>query len=175
MKSLNRLFLATMIVMTMSTTPAVRAQTEFLSSTIGIGVVVSDLEKSLNFYTKVIGMKKTGEFDIDASMGKDTGLTGGLPFHVEVLKLEDRPDATAWKLMSFGKGSAHTVSQHIQDDMGMQYITINVASLKPVLERIKNHKVELLGKTPIPLGSDRHFVLVQDPDGTFIELIGPLE
>ena len=65
MKSLNRLFLATMIVMTISKTPTVRAQSEFSSATIGIGVVVSDLEKSLNFYTKVIGMKKTGEFDID--------------------------------------------------------------------------------------------------------------
>jgi hypothetical protein len=57
----------------------------------------------------------------------------------------------------------------------MQYITINVNSLAPFLERIKKHKVKLLGETPIPLGESDHFVLVQDPDGTIIELIGPLK
>ena len=31
------------------------------------------------------------------------------------------------------------------------------------------------GETPIPLGPDSHFVLIKDPDGTFVELIGPLK
>jgi hypothetical protein len=55
----------------------------------------------------------------------------------------------------------------------MQYITIMVNSLEPFLERIKEHKVKLMGDTPIPLGETDNFVLVQDPDGTIIELIGP--
>jgi hypothetical protein len=47
----------------------------------------------------------------------------------------------------------------------------------PCRIRINKHKVKLLGDTPIPLGSsgNTHFVLVSDPDGILVELIGPLE
>ena len=153
----------------------VTAQSEFSSTTIEIGVVVSDIEKSLDFYTNVIGMRKVGEFDIDEEFGKISGLSDGIPFHVDVLKLEDQPGATQWKLMSFEKDAAYPFSKYIQDDTGVQYVTINVTSLKPFLERIKKHHIKLLGDTPVSLGPDNHFVLISGPDGTIIELIGPLE
>jgi catechol 2,3-dioxygenase-like lactoylglutathione lyase family enzyme len=151
------------------------AQSEFSSPQIGVGVVVSDIEKSLDFYINVIGMTKVGEFDVDAEFGKASGLTDGVPFHVDVLKLEESPSANQWKLMSFGKEAGHPRPNYIEDDTGPQYTTIMVNSLEPFLQRIKKHKVKLLGDTPIPLDPDQHFVLVQDPDGTFIELIGPLK
>ena len=150
------------------------AQSEFSSGLIGVGVVASDLEKSLDFYLNVIGMTKVSEFDVDADFGKVSGLSNGVPFHVDVLKLQDSPEANQWKIMSFKKDGSHPMPTHIQDDTGMQYITIMVNSLEPFLKRIKEHKVKLLGDTPVPLGTDQHFVLVQDPDGTIIELIGPL-
>ena len=151
------------------------AQSEFSSGLIGVGVVASDLEKSLDFYLNVIGMTKVGEFDVDADFGKVSGLSNGLPFHVDILKLQDSPEANQWKIMSFKKDGSHPMPTHIQDDTGMQYITIMVNSLEPFLKRIKKHKVKLMGDTPVPLGPDQHFVLVQDPDGTIIELIGPLK
>lgn len=148
---------------------------EFSSDVISIGVVVSDLDKSLHFYTNVLGMKKTGSFTVDAAGGKRTGLTDSVPVAISVLRLGDGPTATDWKLMSFGKPAAHPRQRHLHDDTGMQYITLNVTSLKPFLKRLKDNQVPLLGETPIPLGGKNHFVLVQDPDGTFVELIGPLE
>ena len=151
------------------------AQSEFSSSLIGVGVVTKDVEKSLDFYLNVIGMTRVSAFDIDEAFGKTSGLTDGLAFHVDVLKLQDAPEANQWKLMSFKKEGSHPVPGHIQDDTGMQYITINVFSLEPFLERIAAHNVKLLGDTPVPLNDSDHFVLVQDPDGTFIELIGPLK
>jgi catechol 2,3-dioxygenase-like lactoylglutathione lyase family enzyme len=150
------------------------AQSEFSSGLIGVGVVCKDLQKSLDFYLNVIGMTKVGEFDVDADFGKTSGLTDKVAFHVDVLKLEDSPDANQWKLMSFGKDGSHPMPTYIHDDTGMQYITINVNSLDPFLKRIKKHGVKLMGDTPIPLSETDHFVLVQDPDGTIVELIGPL-
>ena len=147
---------------------------EFASNTIGVGVVVADLERSLDFYINVIGMSKVNEFDIDEVFSRKSGLAGGEPFRVHVLKLDDHPGATSWKLISFGKKGAHPISEFIQDDTGMQYITLLVTNLEPFLERIRKHEVELLGETPVPFDAERHFVLVRDPDGTFLELIGPL-
>jgi len=151
------------------------AQSEFSSGLIGVGVVTKDINKSLDFYLNVIGMIKVGEFDVDANFGKSSGLTDQVAFHVDILKLQDRPDANQWKLMSFGKEGTHPMPKYIHDDTGMQYVTIMVNSLDPVLKRIKKHQVKLMGNTPIPLGETDHFVLVQDPDGTIIELIGPLK
>ena len=165
------LFLALAITLTSKT----MAQSEFSSNLISVGSVVTDIEKSLDFYINVIGMKKVSEFDIDEEFSKISGLADGVPFHVDVLKLEDSPEANQWKIISFGKEAAHPTPKYIQDDTGMQYITIMVKSLEPFLKRIKKHNVKLLGDTPVPLDSDQHFVLVQDPDGTIIELIGPLK
>jgi catechol 2,3-dioxygenase-like lactoylglutathione lyase family enzyme len=156
--------------------PARAGELAFAEEAIHIGVVVKDLDVAVAFYTDVIGMKKTGGFEVNAEMGKSTGLTGGLPFSVTVLKLRDEPDAAQFKVMSFEKDAKTPKSTHIQDALGMQYVTLMVADLTPFVERIKSRGVSLLGETPIPLGdSGNHFVLVQDPDGTFIELIGPMK
>jgi catechol 2,3-dioxygenase-like lactoylglutathione lyase family enzyme len=151
------------------------SQSNFSSKLIGLGVVVSDLERSLDFYVNGIGMVKTGSFTINAEFSKRSGLSNGVPAAVTVLKLEDSPEANEWKLMSFGKKSTQLTKKFIQDDTGVQYITINVKALKPVIERLKQKNVKFLGTTPTPLNQKSHFVLVQDPDGTFIELIGPME
>jgi len=170
MKKLTILILAMATILSTNT----MAQSEFSSNQIGVGVVVKDIDSSLFFYLNVIGMRKVGEFDVDSAFAKTSGLSNGVPFHVDVLKLVDAPDANQWKLMSFGKDAAHPMPTYIQDDNGMQYVTIMVNSLEPFLKRIEKHKIKLLGDTPIPLG-ENHFVLIQDPDGNIIELIGPLK
>ena len=152
----------------------VHAQSNFTSKSIGVGVVVADMQRSLDFYIKGIGMVKTGNFTINVDFGKRGGLTGGEAVDVNILKLENSPESTDWKLMSFGKKAGHSKPKFIQDDTGMQYITIQVKSLQPVIDRLKEQNVTFLGNTPTPLTKDSHFVLVQDPDGTFVELIGPM-
>ena len=151
------------------------AETPFTSGVIQVGVVVSDLEAALTFYQEVIGMQRTGGFDIEADFAQRSGLSRGEPFSVAVLKLADSPQATEWKLMSFGREAGHPRPANIQDDTGMQYITINVRALQPFIDRIQAAGIPFLGETPTPLRNGRHFVLVQDPDGTFVELIGPLQ
>ncbi len=151
------------------------SQSNFSSKLIGSGVVVSDLESSLDFYIDGIGMIESYSFTIDEDFSKRSGLSNGVPTSVTVLKLEESPEANEWKLMSFGKKATRPKSKFIQDDTGVQYITINVKALKPVMERLKERNIPFLGSTPTPLNENLHFVLVQDPDGIFIELIGPME
>ena len=120
-------------------------------------------------------MVKAYDFTIGEDFSKRSGLSNGVPTDVTVLKLENSPQANEWKLMSFGKKGKGPKSDFIQDDTGVQYITINVKALKLVIERLKNQNVQMLGATPTPLNKNLHFVLVQDPDGIFIELIGPMQ
>jgi len=155
---------------------ATAGESPFTEGTIHVGVVTKDLDASVAFYTDVIGMKKTGGFEVDAVFGEASGLTNGLPFSVTVLRLQDTPDAAQFKLMSFEKDAKTPKSGHIEDALGMQYVTLMVTDLTPFVARIKAAGVPFLGETPVPLGdSGNHFVLVQGPDGTFIELIGPMK
>ncbi len=167
-RSILSLFIAALLI-----APAFSAEEEFTSKVIQIGMIVSDLEASVKFYTEVVGMTEQPGFEVDADFGKRSGLTDSLPIQVRVLKLGSGEDATQLKLITFGDKAKKQTNQFIHTNTGVQYITINVRELAPFVERIKKHKVKLLGETPIPLGK-RHFVMVKDPDGTFVELIGPM-
>lgn len=149
------------------------AQSEFAHPGIFVGNVVEDLDKSVKFYTEVIGMVKTGEFSVPAAKCKELGLTDKYDLNVTVLKLEDSPNATEWKLMSVGTKANHPKQKWMTDDTGMQYTTIFVKHLDPFIERCKKHNVKILSGKPSQLAENRFFILIQDPDGTFIELIGP--
>ena len=168
-------FFITMIALMMTSLSYGQTTSNFASKLIGLGVVVSDIDRSLDFYVNTIGMVKTGSFKINAEFSKRSGLANGDSTTVTILKLENSPEANEWKLMSFGKKASHPKQSFIQDDAGVQYITINVKSLKPIIERLKAKNIPLLGSTPTQLNRNSQFALVQDPDGTFIELIGPME
>ena len=43
------------------------------------------------------------------------------------------------------------------------------------IEKLKAAKVEFLGKTPATLGGKNHILVFRDPDGNFIEFIGPMK
>ncbi len=146
---------------------------DFAKSGISVGLVVENLDKSLDFYKNVIGMIQTSQFSVESARAKELGLSAGDRFDVTILKLENSEQAAEWKIMSFGKKATHPKQNFVPDDTGMQYITIYVKSMKPLLERIRKYKVKTLGITPTKLDEDRDFVLLQDPDGNFIELIGP--
>lgn len=146
---------------------------DFAKSGFSVGLVVENLRTSIDFYINVVGMVKTGEFSVDGPTAKSLGLSAGDRFDVTVLKLENSEQAAEWKLMSFGKKPSHPRQNFVPDDTGMQYITIFVKSMKPILERIKKYNIKTLGITPTKLDENRDFVLIQDPDGNFIEMIGP--
>ncbi|MEJ2006023.1 MAG: VOC family protein, partial [Cyclobacteriaceae bacterium] len=99
-------------------------------------------------------------------------LTNGRSLNVTVLKTSDSPAAPEWKLMSFDNNVESQSSEFINDDVGMQYITLYVNEMDAVIARLKDSGVKFRGDTPITLDDGRHFVLIQDPDGVFIELIG---
>lgn len=165
-----------LIACAITTSYTSHAQSAFTSKLIGVGVVVADIDKSIDFYVNGIGLVKTGSFKIAEDFSKRSGLANGVAFDVTILKLENSAEANEWKLISFGKkANGPKKSKYIQDDVGMQYITINVKALNPVIEQLKKQNVSFLGSSPTKLNEKSQLLLVQDPDGNFVELIGPME
>jgi len=149
------------------------AQNDFSKSAISVGVVVEDLSKSIEFYKNVVGMVEFRVFSVDPEKAKRMGLSDGERFDVTVLKLENSEQAAEWKLMSFDNRTSQKNRRFIPEENGIRYVTLFVKSMAPILARIEKHNVKTLGETPTMLDEKRQFVLIQDPDGNFVEFIGP--
>lgn len=147
--------------------------TPYLRGDIQIGVVVSDLEESEAFYRDVIGMEKVSEFSVNEDLARRAGLTAGTPLQVSVMKMRNDPHAAEWKLMEFPDAPETTRTDYINEGKGMRYITLYVHDMEDIHRRLEAHNIKTLGETPIPLDAELQFILIQDPDGVFIELIGP--
>lgn len=150
------------------------AQDKSGSGVIDVGIVVTDLERSLDFYTNILGMIKYRTFTVKEDFAQSSGLSNGQPFEVTVLKLKDDPEATEWKLMTFNNTIYKPKNTFISEGKGLQYVTFFVDAIEPILDRINKNNIILLGDTPTDLENGNSFVLIQDPDGVFIELIGPM-
>jgi catechol 2,3-dioxygenase-like lactoylglutathione lyase family enzyme len=151
---------------------------EFARATIDLGMVVTDLEKSVRFYTDAIGFREMKGFDVPATLATDSGLTDGKPLSIRVLVLGEGPDATNLKLMSVAGTAPRTGdNEFIHSHTGFRYLTIMVADTKAALARLAEHGVKPLAKSPAPLpdslGAGMFLTCVRDPDGNIVELLGP--
>jgi len=145
-------------------------------TTIDVGVVVSDVEKSAQFYKNALGFTEVQGFDVPADMASGSGLTDNHPFHVRVMVLGDEPTATKIKLMEFPQAPGRKVdNQFIHSSLGFSYLTIYVSDTTAALQRAQKAGVVPV-KKPYRIRQGENFLtLVRDPDGNIIELVGPMK
>ena len=153
--------------------PAAKA---FSKSVIDVGIVVEDLEKSMAFYTEAIGFTPAGKFVAKAAVANDAGLSttsSGITIHK--LKLGDDEGATTLKLMEIpdaDRKKAPTATIHSQ--LGISYLTIRVTDMTQSLAKAAKLGYKPAAKGPVDLGGGNLYLAVlKDPDGNFIELVGP--
>jgi len=153
----------------------------FTSSTIDIGMVVQDLEKSVSFYKDVIGFHEIAGFEVPSSLANDAGLTDDKSLSIRVLVLGDGPEATKLKLMRVAETSPRQGdNEFIHSHNGFRYLTIMVADTDTALARLAKNDVKPIANGPVSLPKSLapksiFLTCVRDPDGNIIELLGPSE
>ena len=147
---------------------------EFARTTIDVGIVVSDVEKAAQFYKNALGFTEVSGFDVSEEMGANSGLTDHQAFHVRVLVPGEEASATRIKIMAFPKAPGKRVdNRFIHSSLGFSYLTVFVSDMTAAVERIRKAGVAQV-KAPYQLGGGNSYLtLVRDPDGNFIELVGP--
>ncbi len=145
---------------------------------VDFGIVVSDVNKTAEFYKNALGLVEVEGFDVPADMGGNTGLTDNQPFHVRVFKVADDENATQVKIMQFKDVPGKRVDNtFIHSSYGVRYLTFYVSNITASVERARKAGVAILAKGPVELPKNiapgLHLALVRDPDGNMIELIGP--
>ena len=151
----------------------------FPRSTIDLGTVVGDLERSVRFYTEAIGFRELKGFDVSAQLATDAGLTDGKPLAIRVLVLGAGEQATKLKLMQVADAAPRGGdNEFIHSHTGFRYLTIMVTDTDDALERLRQFGVKPLAKSPVLLPESlappgTYLTCVRDPDGNVVELIGP--
>ena len=150
------------------------AKGEFASTTIDVGIVVSDVEKSAQFYKNALGFTEVPGFDVSTELGGESGLSNYHAFHVRVMVLGEEENATKIKIMEFPKAPRKKVdNQFIHSSLGFSYLTIFVSDTTAAVERAQKAGAVPVKKPYKLAGSNNYLTLVKDPDGNIIELVGP--
>lgn len=155
-----------------------RAQSNFTTATIDLGVVVTDIEKSVKFYTEALGFKELPGFKVPAAFATEAGLTDGKELDIKVLVLGDGAGATKLKLMQVkGANPAPSKQAVIESQTGFRYLTLMVADTTAAVDRATKagHKAIAKGTCAIPqdIAPGQYLTIYKDPDGNFVELVGP--
>ena len=146
---------------------------DFDSRPMDVGIVVSDMQKSLNFYTQVIGMSEISTWHVTPEISKSAGFTDGKAVDIINLQLNDEPGAPQYKLAKIQGVESEGLSHSFRP--GLRYLTIRVDDVEPYLKRIKEHNIKLWGDSPLDFQEYDYSVLIlQDPDGAMLEIAGPL-
>ncbi|MEM7011627.1 MAG: VOC family protein [Verrucomicrobiota bacterium] len=146
----------------------------FSSATVDIGIVVSDIDKSAKFYTEIIGVTEVKGFSVTGEMGAGIGLTENVGLDIRVFVLGE--GGTKLKMMAAPETKPVKQDQKfIHSTLGLSYLTLRVNDLDAAVKRAKDAGVKFEGKTPYLLSGNNYLLTVRDPDGNFIELIGPMK
>lgn len=176
LSSLSRFFLIAGVAagaLLAGSSQAAESANDFSKGVIDIGIVVQDANRTAEFLTNAIGFMEVKGFSASADLGRKIGLIDGYAVDVRVFALTDEP-STKIKVLSFPQANGKKADQKfIHSTMGIRYLTIYVKDMNKAVERLKAAKVKCEGETPLELNGGTYIAVVKDPDGNFVELIGP--
>jgi lactoylglutathione lyase len=119
-----------------------------------VGIRVTNLEKSINFYTKLLGMKLVGRSKVEQTKGETAALTseeGGFILELNYYE-KDSPYNTKYVV---GEGLDHLAFK--VDDLDKALKEAQSAGYQPILEM---------------KADGARWAYIEDPDGIWIELFG---
>jgi lactoylglutathione lyase len=116
------------------------------------GIRVTNLQRSIDFYTKVLGMKVKGRSKISQTRGETVGL-------------ESEKDGFALELNYYEEDSPFNTEYVVGE--GLDHLAFNVDNLEKALEEAKKAGY----KTILEMKADGgRWAYIEDPDGIWIEL-----
>ncbi len=116
------------------------------------GIRVRDLEKSVKFYTGVLGMKELGRSTIAAAKGT-------------VVNLVTEEGGPVLELNYYEKGSAFETKYVVGE--GLDHLAFEVADLEAALAEAKQAGHPMVQEIKAPKS---RWAYIEDPDGNWIEL-----
>jgi len=140
-----------------------------------ICINVSDLERSLKFYTEILGLKVTLRADIDdAEISRAIAIPGA---KIAAAFLEVPGTPTLIEMFEYVSGAGRSLPEdRMSSDIGVQHVAFQVDDIDEAYQRLKSKGVSFLTE-PITVPQDEpnfaggRICFFSDPDGTTLELL----
>lgn len=117
-----------------------------------VGIRVTDLQKSIDFYTKILGMKVSGRGKIEQTKGETVGL-------------QSEKDGFVLELNYYEKDSPYNTKYNVGE--GLDHLAFKVDDLDKALKEAKKAGY----RTILEMKADgSQWAYIEDPDGIWIEL-----
>jgi catechol 2,3-dioxygenase-like lactoylglutathione lyase family enzyme len=133
------------------------------------GIVCVDLERMLNFYTEVLGLKFTAEAEASAAMSTEFGTS---PDGFTIIRLQT-PYGERIKLIQPKNVllPQNQAPQWVFHRPGITYITFVIVDVQVVALRLKKFGVELMSSRPVEIRQGITAIFAKDPEGNFLEFV----
>jgi lactoylglutathione lyase len=117
-----------------------------------VGIRVTNLERSIDFYTSVLGMKATGRSKVEQTRGETVGL-------------QSEKDGFVLELNHYEESSPYNAKYIVGE--GLDHLAFKVDDLDKALEEARKagHQTVLKMKA-----DGNRWAYIEDPDGIWIEL-----
>ena len=133
------------------------------------GIVCIDIDRMLDFYTEVLGLKFVSDAEASAEMSTKFG-TG--PNGFRIIRLQT-PYGERIKLVQPKKTSLtqSPVPEWVFERQGIAYITFVIVDVQEVAKRLKQFGVQSFSEEPVEIRKGITAIFARDPEGNFIEFV----
>ena len=117
-----------------------------------VGIRVTDLRRSINFYTKILGLKVTNRAKFEETKG-------------EIVNLQSEEDGFILEINYYEESSPYNTTYIVGE--GLDHLAFKVDDLDEALKELKK-----AGYQPtLEMNADGNkWIYIEDPDGIWIEL-----
>jgi catechol 2,3-dioxygenase-like lactoylglutathione lyase family enzyme len=144
-----------------------------VEAVVAVGTTVSELDRSLAFYTSVLGFRRESEVEVAGPAYEELEGVFGARMRIATLRLGEERLVLTEYLAARGRA----IDSLRSNDRAFQHIAIVVSDLDAAYRRLREHRVRAISTGPQRLpdwnpnaGGIRAFYF-QDPDGHPLELI----
>jgi catechol 2,3-dioxygenase-like lactoylglutathione lyase family enzyme len=145
-----------------------------VSKTDAVNITVKEMDRSLTFYTRVLGFKKVTDTTVSGSVAENLFGLFGLHARVARLQLGDEFIELTDYLTAGGRSIPEDAKSN---DLFFQHIAIVVSDMDRAFQQVKAAKAEFVSTAPqtlpasIPAAAGIKAFYFYDPDGHNLELI----
>lgn len=132
-----------------------------------LGIVVTDIDRSINFYTNILGLKIVK--DMNESSDYLDSILGLKGVSVRTVKMK-ADDDNLIELLYFKSQSEKPMERKITD-IGCSHVAFTVENIDKLHEKLTREGIIFISPPKLSPDSYARVAFCKDPDGTYIELV----
>jgi lactoylglutathione lyase len=132
------------------------------------GIVCIDIDRMLEFYTGVLGLKLVSDAETTPEMSKRSGAT---PYGYRIVRLQTPYGERIKFVQPVKPPKQNPVPEWVYERQGFAYLTFVIADMKGVIKRLKERGVKLLSDEPVEVRKGVFVLYSLDPEGNFVEFV----